>query len=131
MKVLRKLGMAAMLVGCASLAAGCLAVAAAGAAAAGVAYVEGSLKGALPASPQEVVEAGEAVLNEMGLLGVSAKATEVDGRIEARTSGDDKVVIKVDRKGENVSGISIRVGVFGDKELSRTIYDRIEAKLKD
>ncbi len=112
-----------------ALLSGCVALAAAGAAGAGVAYLKGELNGTLEASPQEVVDAAQATIEEMGFSVISARASEVDGRVEGRTANDRDITIEVDRQNEGTSDISIRVGTFGDEELSREIYNRIQQRV--
>jgi hypothetical protein len=107
---------------------GCLAVAA-GAGAAGAVYVMGSLDSTLPGNPEAVVDASEGALKDTDIHVLSKDATGIDGSVVGRTALDTKVEITVKKHDEKSSKISIRVGTFGDKELSQQIYDKIKAKL--
>jgi hypothetical protein len=107
---------------------GCLAVAA-GAGAAGAVYVMGSLDSTVPGTPETVVDATEGALKDTDIHVLSKDATGIDGSVVGRTALDTKVEITVKRQDEKTSKISIRVGTFGDKELSQQIYDKIKAKL--
>ena len=110
---------------------GCLLVAAgaAGGAVAGTAYVMGDLETTLQATPGEVVAATRTAFEQMGVATISAGATELDGKVIGRTATDEKITVTVESKGRNLSELSIRVGTFGDEELSRQIYDKIRANL--
>ena len=107
----------------------CVAVAAGAAGGAGVAYVMGEFGAELEATPAQVVQAGLKALGDLDITVLSSGATGVDGRIEARTSLDKKVSIEVERKDDRRSKIGIRVGTWGDEEVSRMIYERVKARL--
>ncbi len=47
----------------------------------------------------------------------------------ARTAGDKKIKIVVDRVGDTVTNVNIRVGVFGDERISLALLDKIKADL--
>jgi hypothetical protein len=96
---------------------------------AGTAYSFGHLEGTLPGSPQKVVQASESVLKEQDIPIVSSGATGLDGKVVAKTALDKQIEITVKRHDETSSKISIRVGNFGDLELSRSLYEKIKAKL--
>ncbi|MHC4150263.1 MAG: DUF3568 family protein, partial [Planctomycetota bacterium] len=49
--------------------------------------------------------------------------------IVARDSADKKITIKLSATPEKTTGISIRVGTFGDETKSRLIYDQIKKNL--
>jgi hypothetical protein len=108
---------------------GCLAVAAAGAAGAGVAYMMGDLKATVDASPTQVVRAAEGALDEMGITVVSSSGDDLEGTVTARTARDRRVRIDVKRETPTTSGVSIRIGTFGDEALSREIYDQLRQRL--
>ena len=107
---------------------GCLAVAA-GAGAAGAVYVMGSLDSSLPGTPEKVVDATETALKDTDIHVVSKDATGIDGDVVGRTALDTKIHVTVKKQDDKTSKISIRVGTFGDRELSQQIYDKIKAKL--
>src|SRR5262249_48905290 len=106
----------------------CLAVAA-GAGAAGAVYVMGSLDSTVPGTPENVVDATEGALKDTDIQVLSKDATGIDGDVVARTALDTKIHVTVKKQDEKTSKISIRVGTFGDRELSQQIYDKIKAKL--
>ena len=108
---------------------GCVVVAA-GAGAAGTAYVMGSLDSSVPGNPEKVVEVSESVLKETDIHVVSKDATGIDGTIVGKTALDKKIQITVKRQDEKTSAISIRVGTFGDRELSQELFEKIRARLQ-
>jgi hypothetical protein len=115
------------LTGCALLLVG---GAAAGAAAAGVMYNEGELRADLEAKPPEILQATERAFRDLIWTKESAKASATDGLATARTATGREVTVTINRKTENVSRIGIRIGTFGDENLSRLLYDKILFFLK-
>jgi len=108
---------------------GCLLVAAGAAGVAGVAYVKGEMKDTVPARPAQVVDGGVKALEQLGIVKVSSESSVLEGEVIGRTAGDERVRIGVKSKDEKISEISIRVGTYGDKALSRQILDKIKANL--
>jgi hypothetical protein len=119
----------ALALGAATSLSGCL-VAAAGAGAAGTAYVMGSLDGTVPGTPEKVVEASESVFKDKEVHILSKDATGLDGTIIAKTALDKRIEVTVKRQDEKTSTISIRVGTFGNQELSRELFEKIKARLQ-
>ncbi|MBL0715630.1 MAG: DUF3568 family protein [Desulfosarcina sp.] len=100
--------------------------AAAGAAAAGVMYHEGELKADLDAPPATVIKATERAFRDLIWSKESARSSATDGLATARTATGKEVTVTVNRKTESVSQIGIRIGTFGDENLSRLLYDKIK-----
>jgi hypothetical protein len=109
--------------------AGCLLVAAAGAAGGVVAYNSGDLEVDLEAGPQQTVDATRAAMQDLDLPILSAYATGLEGKVEARVGTDNKATIKVRGRSERVSHVIIRIGTFGDESMSQMILDKIKANL--
>ena len=106
---------------------GCL-IAAAGAAG-GVLYAKGDLETTLAATPIKIAAATEKAFREMKISKTSAVSSDLDAEIIGRTATDKKVTVISKIKGEKLSSISIRVGTFGDEDLSRVIFDKIKKNL--
>jgi hypothetical protein len=119
-------GLMLQMAGCAALLIG----GAAAGAAAGLAYHEGELQADLDAPPPKVIEATERAFRDLIWTKESATASATDGLATARTATGREVEVKVAFKSENVSSIGIRVGTFGDENLSRLLYDKIQFFLK-
>ncbi|MGF1531701.1 MAG: DUF3568 family protein [Puniceicoccaceae bacterium] len=108
---------------------GCIA-AAAGGAAGTVAYLRGGLSGQLEARHHliyrailESVEAKQFTLLEENLDGLSAR---VVARSEA---ADKKITYTVKPMTAGVSTMMIRIGVLGDENLSRLLFDDVRQRL--
>ena len=119
-------GVLVQLTGCAALLLG----GAAAAGAAGVLYHEGELQADLEASPPAVIKATERAFRDLIWSKESAQSSATDGMATARTATGKEVLVKVTRTTENISQIGIRIGTFGDENLSRLLYDKIQFFLK-
>jgi len=104
--------------------------AAAGAGAAGVAYARGDLEATLPNIPEEIEQASQKAFHELKIKQISSDSSALDARIVGRTATDKKITIKAKTVDSNLTKISIRVGTFGDEQLSRRIYDTIKKYLE-
>ncbi|MGD9691225.1 MAG: DUF3568 family protein [Phycisphaerales bacterium] len=109
--------------------AGCLAVAAAAGAGVGVAYVNGAVETTLDANLERASKATERALDDLKITLISGQESGVDAHYKARTADDTSVTIKLQAETDKTSSISIRVGTFGDKNLSLQILDKIKSKL--
>lgn len=109
---------------------GCLLLAVGGGTAGTVAYVKGDSEAILDGDTKTVTTASEQALKAMELHVISAESTGFDGRINARTAGDTKVVVVVKRYGENLSKVSVRVGNFGNEAMQTSLLEKIRANVK-
>jgi hypothetical protein len=109
------------------LTSGCL-VAAAGAAG-GVLYAKGDLESTLSATPAKIAAATEKAFAEMKIAKTSAVSSDLDAKIIGRSATDKKITVTSKAKGDKISSISIRVGTFGDKDLSQVLFDKIKKNL--
>lgn len=89
----------------------------------------GKLHAYLDAMPPQVIAAAQQVAKDMELTVESAQATQLDGRLVARTARDTSIKVNVERYGDNISAISIKVGTWGDESLSLEYFNAIQAKL--
>ncbi|MCA9810130.1 MAG: DUF3568 family protein [Candidatus Dadabacteria bacterium] len=112
---------------------GCLAAAAVGVAAVAgagtVAYIKGELKATEEASMDKAWKATEGAVDELQFLVINKIHDAVSGELEAKTADNKTVKISLKRIGNNLTEITIRVGTFGDENLSRYILSKIEARL--
>lgn len=107
--------------------AGCVALLLGGAAAAtGLMYHEGELRADIDAPPPTVIKATERAFRDLIWTKESATSSATDGLAAARTATGKEVKVTVELKSENTSSIGIRVGTFGDENLSRLLYDKIQ-----
>ena len=108
---------------------GCLLLAAGAAGVAGAMYVNGEMKATLDGTPDKVVAATEKAFADLSITKVSSSATKLDGKVVGKTATGKDITITVKSSTEKTSEIFIRVGTFGDEELSRQILSKIEANL--
>lgn len=95
----------------------------------GVTNTLGTYSTNVGANPEKATRAAEKALDSMKFLQVSASHTSVDGRVTAKTAQNDDVCVNIEKDGENVSRVRVRVGHTGDAELSAQIMDRIRKNL--
>lgn len=111
-------------------AAGCFGVVAGAAAGAGaVAYIRGELEATEEAPMDKVVAAAKGAVDDLQLRLISSDADAVSGKITAETARGTDIGIALERESDNVTKIRIRVGVFGDENLSRLIHEKMKARL--
>jgi hypothetical protein len=113
---------------------GCVALIAAGAGAgAGVgtySYIEGNLKRDYIGPPQKVWDSTLAALEELGVASNVKERDYFGGLIKAIMHDGTEVNIKLTRLTDNSTEVAVRVGVFGDREKSELIHDKIAEKFK-
>jgi hypothetical protein len=110
--------------------AGCGAVVVGAAAGAGaVAYIRGELEATEEAPIDKVVKATKAAIDDLELRLTSSEADAVSAKIKAETARGTDIGISLKRVSDDVTEIHIRVGVFGDEELSRLIHEKMRAHL--
>ena len=118
-----------MLISCLLLLGSCLAVAGAAAGAAGLAYIQGALRATVNATPPQFITAADKALREMNIDVQQSASDTADGHINGRTANNRDVTITATQNAQGGSDISIRVGTFGDENLSREIYNKTVQKL--
>jgi hypothetical protein len=120
------MSMSLVLQGCTLLALGTGAAAGAGA----VAYMKGELRVTYTAPLDRTWEATLGALDDLHYGVMSSQKSESGGEIEAKRVGEDKVSINVSISGPGTTLVAIRVGIFGDEAISRTIQGKITARLE-
>jgi hypothetical protein len=126
------MGLLLILAGLTVNSAGCLVVAAGAGAAGTVAYLRGDLEMEQAYDVETVYTATREAMEQLKLPVLEGK-TEKDAlsaTIVARDASDKRVTIKLKALGERMTGISIRIGTFGDQTKSQMIYTRIRENLK-
>lgn len=111
------------------LSTGCVAVVAGAGAGAAVAYVRGDLDATVNASMEKAVKAANAALGDLKFAKVSENKDALQAILVARTAADKRVEIRVEKIGDSVAKVKIRVGVFGDETLSLAILEKLKANL--
>ena len=110
---------------------GCLAalLIGAGAGIAGTAYVDGKLTSTLDAKPDKIQVATEAAFKELGIKLVSSTSNSLSAKITGTTNEKSSVTVTVDLEKSGQSKVGIRVGAFGDEDLSMKIHAAITKNL--
>ncbi len=109
---------------------GLLVVGAAGVAGGGsVAYIRGDLEVSLDGQPDSVAEATRKAFRSLGIDLIRADVSKLDARVEGRTAMDRKIMVLIEQDTVGASKLAIRVGVFGDAEMSVRIYDEIKKNM--
>ena len=111
-------------------AAGCGFLIGAAAAGAAYAYVRGEGKQAFPVPLQTARDAVLGALSDLSLPVLHSDQDATSAKIKSDAGSGRDIVIVLTREGEKVTMISVRVGVFGDANYTRMIFDRIEDRLK-
>lgn len=119
----------AALTALAMIQSGCIAVVAAAGAGTGVAWYNGRLDATVEAGLDEVYRASQRALSDLEFAKISENKSALDALLVSRTALDKKVEIKLTKPAEGATKVSIRVGVFGDEELSMAILEKIKARL--
>lgn len=113
----------------AALGSGCVAVVAAGAGAGTVAYLRGELESTLGGNLERTNQAVNRAIEELKFVRISENKDALLALTVVRNAADQRIEIRQDVVGEKLTRVRIRVGVFGDEKLSRTLLDRIQARL--
>lgn len=118
---------AILLVSTVGFQAGCVVVAAGAAGAGVVAYVRGELETTLEGRLDAVHKAAGRAISQLEFNQISDQKDALTAVVVARTAQDKKIEITLTRVGDNLTKVQIRVGIFGDEDVSRTILDKIKA----
>lgn len=89
----------------------------------------GKLNAFVDAMPPQVVAAAGEVAKDMELTVESTTSSQLGGRLVAKKYDGTSIKINVDRYGDNISAVTIKVGTWGDKNLSLEYFNAIKAKL--
>jgi len=112
---------------------GCLAAAAVGAGAAAgagtIAYISGELKSTEGYPFATVWAATVKAVDQLEFIVVNKVNDAISGQYECVTADNKKVHINVNRVGDNITEIKIRVDTFGDETLSRYILNKIQSNI--
>ena len=104
---------------------GCTALLVGGAAAGAgsVAYVMGDLETTEEVSLETAWQAAHVAATDLELTELSGDMNGLSARVVARTTQDEKVTISLEPRGQMITKVSIRVGVFGDESKSMRVLD--------
>ena len=94
-----------------------------------VAYTNGTMEAWLDAGFDRSLAATNKALQQMGYAKIEEKKDGPTTTIVARSTSDTKVTIALGLGGDRMTQVKIRVGLLGDKDLSRGILEKIKAAL--
>lgn len=114
-----------MQIGCVVAAVGVGAAAGAGT----IAYLKGELKALEDANIDRVWRATEGAVNELNFIVTNKVKDAVSAKLDALTADNKSVHITLKRKTDSLTEITIRIGTFGNEELSRLILEKIQKRL--
>ena len=107
----------------------CMVLVAGGAGAGSVAYVKGDLNTNLEAPLNRSLVATNRAIRSLKYAKISESTDAYASRIVARTASDKKITIGLKKVNERTTHISIRVGMFGDENVSNNILREINRRL--
>ena len=111
--------------------AGCVWMAAGATTGLSVAHAKGNLELLVEHSADEVTEAAELAVEDLGLHRISTVYWGDSAEVRGRTRYDKKFSIRVRDVGDDLSKLSIRVGSFGNQSVTQRIYDGIRGRLEE
>jgi len=119
---------AGMILLIAVLMSGC-AAALVGAGAGTVAYLRGDLEATMSQDLNAVYEASLQALGQLEIVPSQKEKDALTAKIVARGADDKKIQIMLKRTEENLTKLSIRIGIVGSETKSRVIYEQIKKNL--
>lgn len=101
----------------------------AGAGAGTIAYLRGELKSTEEASIDRTWQAAQKAIEELEFSVTSEEKDAFSAKLIARGANDKKVVINLQRITDELTEVSIRVGIFGEESLSLLVLERLQKHL--
>ncbi len=92
-------------------------------------YIKGQLKVTYPVAYRTVVAATEAAVKDLGFALKKEEKDAIRCRIEARMADGTGVKIRVDNLSPKITVLRIKVGWFGNKDVSLQIMRAIEKRM--
>lgn len=91
-------------------------------------YVEGNLIREYPVAYAKAWNAANAALANLKIGVTNSLNNGAKGTIEAVQKDGSKVVLNLKDKGQNVTSVSVRVGVLGDRKAAERIHSAIASE---
>lgn len=95
----------------------------------GVTTSFGTVYAQVSGKPESVVKATQQALKDMNLILISGNASQLSGKVIARTSEDKPITVNVQNRDNRVSELSIKVGGYGDEKMGLAILRNIQENL--
>jgi len=81
------------------------------------------------ASPDKVTAAAQKAAGDLNLTDIVGDSTKIDGKVTAKNAQGDAVTIDIEQAGDDVSKVTIHVGMTGDDAVSKQLIDKIKSHL--
>jgi hypothetical protein len=88
-------------------------------------FTSGDLQVIRPTTPRQGVAAAVKAMDDLQFGIVSKQADHEQGQVKARTPSDRRIVVETHNLGGGATRITIRVGKYGDEQISETIYQKM------
>jgi hypothetical protein len=92
-------------------------------------YVKGDLKRNYEAPIDKTWQAAVKSVEDLGLSTESKQNDAFNGVIKGKMADGKGFTVTVKRLGENLTEVGVRIGTFGNKEISESIHDKILSNL--
>jgi hypothetical protein len=92
-------------------------------------FIQGTLQSAVDRPMEQVFEAAKRALAKLGYESTREDISEFYAQLQSNQSDGSTIVIKLKKSSPKVTGVSIRVGLWGDNAVSRLIFIEIEKEL--
>ena len=93
-------------------------------------FIQGTLQSAIDRPMEQVFEASKSALAKLGYESTREDIREFYAELQSNQSDGSTIVIKLKKSSPKVTGVSIRVGIWGDNAVSRLIFLEIEKELE-
>jgi hypothetical protein len=88
-------------------------------------YIEGRLEREYPLSYSRAWDATNSALQNLQISISNSTEGKTKGTIDAVRKDGKKVVVSLKDRGQGVTTISVRVGMFGDRSSAEKVHDEI------
>ncbi|MEW6026828.1 MAG: DUF3568 family protein [Planctomycetota bacterium] len=129
---MKKVILTIIVLGYSVLSAGCAAAWLAGGAAVGIgvySYINGELERKYPVGLDKAWQASISAMEQLQFTKESSNRDGLAGRLEAKRADGTPITITFELISDKVTMIKVRVGTFGDKEISERIHERIKENM--
>ncbi len=92
-------------------------------------YVKGDLKRNYEAPIDKTWQAAVKSVEDLGLSTESNQNDAFNGVIKGKMADGKSFTITVKQLGENLTEVGVRIGTFGNREISESIHDKILSNL--
>jgi hypothetical protein len=93
-------------------------------------YMRGEMESSYAANMDTTWMACQKALKEVGIeINGSIQERPIHWMLQGRAKGGEKVRVTLDALSNKVTRVSVRIGIFGDEQISKKIHDAISRRL--